>query len=96
MNKLYSSIIFSLILYLILQVGASGFAHSFQSFNTCYKDTGLWGIYFVSEAMQIEVSKSFKFDLLKICFYLGKTWRTILMLKWIGYLLIGNCYIVLV
>lgn len=30
--------------------------HSFQSFNTCYKDTGLWGIYFVCEAMQCEVS----------------------------------------
>ncbi|XP_072946647.1 mitochondrial-processing peptidase subunit beta [Epargyreus clarus] len=29
-------------------------AHSFQSFNTCYKDTGLWGIYFVSEPMQVE------------------------------------------
>ncbi|XP_038208026.1 mitochondrial-processing peptidase subunit beta [Zerene cesonia] len=28
--------------------------HSFQSFNTCYKDTGLWGIYFVSEPMKIE------------------------------------------
>ncbi|CAK1544454.1 unnamed protein product [Leptosia nina] len=28
--------------------------HSFQSFNTCYKDTGLWGIYFVSEPMQID------------------------------------------
>ncbi|XP_064483483.1 mitochondrial-processing peptidase subunit beta-like [Ornithodoros turicata] len=26
-----------------------GTCHSFQSFNTCYKDTGLWGIYFVSE-----------------------------------------------
>ncbi|KAL1117047.1 hypothetical protein AAG570_004375, partial [Ranatra chinensis] len=29
-------------------------AHSFQSFNTCYKDTGLWGIYFVSPPMAIE------------------------------------------
>jgi len=28
-----------------------GIAHSFQSFNTCYKDTGLWGIYFVTDAM---------------------------------------------
>merc|ERR1719290_696628 len=28
-----------------------GFAHSFQSFNTCYKDTGLWGIYFVTDAL---------------------------------------------
>lgn len=29
--------------------------HSFQSFNTCYKDTGLWGIYFVCEPMKCEV-----------------------------------------
>ncbi|XP_052119728.1 mitochondrial-processing peptidase subunit beta isoform X1 [Frankliniella occidentalis] len=29
-------------------------AHSFQSFNTCYKDTGLWGVYFVSDGMTIE------------------------------------------
>ncbi|XP_022906428.1 mitochondrial-processing peptidase subunit beta [Onthophagus taurus] len=28
--------------------------HSFQSFNTCYKDTGLWGIYFVSDPLKIE------------------------------------------
>jgi len=26
-------------------------AHSFQSFNTCYKDTGLWGVYFVGDKM---------------------------------------------
>ncbi|XP_026681597.1 mitochondrial-processing peptidase subunit beta-like [Diaphorina citri] len=31
-----------------------GFAHSFQSFNTCYKDTGLWGVYFVADRMQLE------------------------------------------
>ncbi|KAG8236490.1 hypothetical protein J437_LFUL016401 [Ladona fulva] len=29
-------------------------AHSFQSFNTCYKDTGLWGIYFVCDPMKCE------------------------------------------
>ncbi|XP_064604939.1 LOW QUALITY PROTEIN: mitochondrial-processing peptidase subunit beta-like [Liolophura sinensis] len=28
-------------------------AHSFQSFNTCYTDTGLWGIYFVCEPLQL-------------------------------------------
>lgn len=28
-------------------------AHSFQSFNTCYKDTGLWGIYYVCDKMKI-------------------------------------------
>merc|ERR1739848_502771 len=31
-----------------------GFAHSFQSFNTCYKDTGLWGIYFVTDKLNQE------------------------------------------
>ncbi|KAA0203406.1 hypothetical protein HAZT_HAZT000868, partial [Hyalella azteca] len=31
-------------------------AHSYQSFNTCYKDTGLWGIYFVTEKMKIIVT----------------------------------------
>ncbi|XP_043256964.1 mitochondrial-processing peptidase subunit beta [Colletes gigas] len=25
--------------------------HSYQSFNTCYKDTGLWGLYFVCDPM---------------------------------------------
>merc|ERR1712038_704112 len=25
--------------------------HSFQAFNTCYKDTGLWGVYFVTDSM---------------------------------------------
>lgn len=30
--------------------------HSFQSFNTCYKDTGLWGAYFVCDKMKIMVS----------------------------------------
>ncbi|XP_059138734.1 mitochondrial-processing peptidase subunit beta-like [Physella acuta] len=29
-------------------------AHSFQSFNTCYTDTGLWGIYFVADKLQID------------------------------------------
>lgn len=28
--------------------------HSFQSFNTCYTDTGLWGIYFVADKLSIE------------------------------------------
>ncbi|KRT85250.1 Peptidase, partial [Oryctes borbonicus] len=28
--------------------------HSFQGFNTCYKDTGLWGIYFVSDPLKLE------------------------------------------
>ena len=27
---------------------------SFQSFNTCYKDTGLWGIYFVTDKLNQE------------------------------------------
>ncbi|XP_018328695.1 mitochondrial-processing peptidase subunit beta [Agrilus planipennis] len=28
--------------------------HSYQSFNTCYKDTGLWGVYFVTEGRNTE------------------------------------------
>jgi len=32
----------------------AGLCHSFQSFNTCYTDTGLWGLYFVADKMQIE------------------------------------------
>nr|CAD7448147.1 unnamed protein product [Timema bartmani]CAD7456270.1 unnamed protein product [Timema tahoe] len=32
----------------------SNFAHSFQSFNTCYKDTGLWGIYWVCDPLKCE------------------------------------------
>ncbi|XP_003489837.1 mitochondrial-processing peptidase subunit beta [Bombus impatiens] len=31
-----------------------GLCHSYQSFNTCYQDTGLWGVYFVSDPMEIE------------------------------------------
>ncbi|CAF4863668.1 unnamed protein product [Pieris macdunnoughi] len=40
--------------YLARAASIENLCHSFQSFNTCYKDTGLWGIYFVSEPMQIE------------------------------------------
>jgi processing peptidase subunit beta len=28
--------------------------HSFQAFNTCYADTGLWGIYFVTDKLKID------------------------------------------
>ncbi|KAL7302269.1 mitochondrial-processing peptidase subunit beta [Trichogramma pretiosum] len=39
----------------LARIAASGeLCHSYQSFNTCYKDTGLWGIYFVCEPMQCE------------------------------------------
>jgi len=31
-----------------------GLAHGFQAFNTCYKDTGLWGIYFVCDPLTID------------------------------------------
>merc|ERR1712088_268436 len=32
----------------------SNYCSSFQSFNTCYKDTGLWGIYFVCGGLDIK------------------------------------------
>ncbi|GFR27749.1 mitochondrial-processing peptidase subunit beta [Trichonephila clavata] len=31
------------------KVGAKNLCHNFLSFNTCYKDTGLWGIYMVCD-----------------------------------------------
>ncbi len=33
---------------------AENLCNSFESFNTCYKDTGLWGIYFVADKVNIE------------------------------------------
>jgi len=35
------------------QVAEHNLACSFQAFNTCYKDTGLWGVYFVAEKMKL-------------------------------------------
>lgn len=40
----------------LARAGGSGKALSYQAFNTCYKDTGLWGVYFVSERHTVEVS----------------------------------------
>lgn len=40
----------------VARAGAEGKAISYQAFNTCYKDTGLWGVYFVSERHIVEVS----------------------------------------
>lgn len=38
----------------VARAGAEGKALSYQAFNTCYKDTGLWGIYFVCERHIVE------------------------------------------
>uniref|UniRef100_A0A670J3Y8 Mitochondrial-processing peptidase subunit beta n=1 Tax=Podarcis muralis TaxID=64176 RepID=A0A670J3Y8_PODMU len=39
----------------LAQVACHGnVCHSFQSFNTCYTDTGLWGVYMVCEGSTIE------------------------------------------
>ncbi|CAK9799992.1 Mitochondrial-processing peptidase subunit beta [Anthophora plagiata] len=42
------------ICYLAEAAATDGLCHSYQSFNTCYQDTGLWGIYFVSDPMMLE------------------------------------------
>lgn len=34
--------------------GEYSLAHSFQAFNTCYADTGLWGVYFVTDRNKID------------------------------------------
>lgn len=39
----------------LAQVACHGnLCHSFQSFNTCYTDTGLWGLYMVCEPSTIQ------------------------------------------
>ncbi|XP_052867516.1 mitochondrial-processing peptidase subunit beta [Anopheles cruzii] len=39
---------------LAVAAATDNLCHSFQSFNTCYKDTGLWGIYFVCDPLMCE------------------------------------------
>jgi processing peptidase subunit beta len=34
--------------------GQHNLCHSFQAFNTCYADTGLWGVYFVTDRTKID------------------------------------------
>ncbi|KAI0990361.1 hypothetical protein GJ496_000110 [Pomphorhynchus laevis] len=36
------------------QVADNNLCHSFQAFNTCYYDTGLWGCYFVTDRLKID------------------------------------------
>lgn len=36
--------------------------HSFQAFNTCYADTGLWGCYFVTDKLKIDDFMIFMHD----------------------------------
>jgi len=36
------------------QSGKYNLCHSFQAFNTCYADTGLWGVYFVTDRTKID------------------------------------------
>lgn len=39
----------------LAQAAAShNLCHSFQAFNTCYADTGLWGVYFVTDRLKID------------------------------------------
>jgi processing peptidase subunit beta len=40
--------------FLAEAAGKLGLAHGFQAFHTCYKDTGLWGVYFVCDPLTIE------------------------------------------
>ncbi|KAF5279328.1 hypothetical protein FQR65_LT15401 [Abscondita terminalis] len=42
--------------------------HSYQSFNTCYKDTGLWGVYFVSDPLKIDdMMYNVQSELMRLC-----------------------------
>ncbi|XP_076178697.1 ubiquinol-cytochrome c reductase core protein 1 [Ptiloglossa arizonensis] len=45
-----------------------GSCHSYQSFNTCYKDTGLWGVYYVCDPMQCETfSLNIQGEWMRLC-----------------------------
>jgi len=39
---------------LMLEVVGSGIAHNYMTFNTCYTDTGLWGVYSVCEPHTVQ------------------------------------------
>lgn len=42
--------------------------HSYQSFNTCYKDTGLWGIYFICDPLKCdEMVQSICKEWMRLC-----------------------------
>ncbi|KAG8182104.1 hypothetical protein JTE90_018375 [Oedothorax gibbosus] len=48
--------------------GAKNLCHNFLSFNTCYKDTGLWGIYLVSDAKTLnEMIKTVQEEWHRLC-----------------------------
>ena len=54
--------------YVAQAAAEENLAHSFQSFNTCYKDTGLWGVYFVADHMKVqEFLYQLQFQWMKIC-----------------------------
>lgn len=53
---------------LAMACGQENLCHSFQSFNTCYTDTGLWGIYFVCEGKQLpDVLTCIQTEWMRIC-----------------------------
>ena len=42
--------------------------HQFQAFNTCYQDTGLWGVYFVCDGLKIaEMFMGIQKELMRLC-----------------------------
>ncbi len=40
--------------YMALASATDNLSHSFQAFNLSYRETGLWGVYFVSERMKLQ------------------------------------------
>lgn len=52
--------------FLAEAAGKLGLAHGFQAFHTCYKDTGLWGVYFVCDPLTIEVTVTTVIPIMKL------------------------------
>ncbi|KAG4079983.1 hypothetical protein HA402_006295 [Bradysia odoriphaga] len=51
-----------------------GLCHSYQSFNTCYKDTGLWGIYYVCDPMKCaDMMAGIQHEWMRICTMAGES-----------------------
>jgi len=53
---------------LVLACSQNDLCHSFQSFNTCYTDTGLWGMYYISDASTVmAMLRAVQSEWLRLC-----------------------------
>jgi predicted Zn-dependent peptidase len=64
----FSLFLFFFMLRLAANVSDHDLAHSFMTFNTCYKDTGLFGIYLVAPDHKLEDAMWYTLDnMVRLC-----------------------------